>query len=1377
MRVDKGKDADRAWADIVTYGSPLDPATMHRFDFVGGQFVLDGEDRDYLSIRNIEPRSSNLTDIHLPELHFRYRIDPSAAPKRIDLLRSFSHRDAPATEEVAAVGIYELHGDRLQISLTRYQPSLQEDAQRPKDLTRALGPHSVMFVFTRYRPSEEVRALQGDWAVVSQTDDANPREDRKFRKCRFDDPIVSISDGAPGDSTNPNALNGIFALDAVKTPKQITLSTHYYEGKYRDETFEFLGIYKFEGNQLHIAYRKGGPRPEKFESTPGSGVTLLVLEGGKQAKTSTPVPSPATDPAAEFKALEGPWKVVRADTSETDSELSRGYRLDFDPSRAVLTYPKKASFAEFTYSIDPTTTPRTIDLFWTDKTLRWIGIYQLDGDRLHLCLVERIPALDKQQRPSRFDRAAGDALIVLDRYRPSEDEKALRSQRWQYVSQTVDGPTIAEAKPRETVEKSLYFTSGNVFVGSSFPFAAESDLLGGTYVLDSAKKPRTITLFARFLRAGTLAETEAELAGIYKLEGNRLTIAYRKDGPPPEKFESTPGSGVTLLVLRGENQARIAKPAESGGAQAAAGDKSARPDSPWTGQLPNGAKVELLAVGEGDRWWQPNGSPLAESPFKLEERRSQPAEPGFERRAFVARISGLPLLVSGMNVVVEPSSGTNEWIDYESIQKVPTRSHFSGVQTAVPTAAKNVTLRWGISTGPWEDIARAVVDSEGRPVGPGSWGQRLNSLHVLVARSETQLEMPDQPEYEERAIAIGDDGHETVAIFQESQGMARATLPGLTTKQIKEIKLQRRPYAWVEFRDVPTRWSEVPIRSTDAPPNTCNVAAQPTGPWLAQLPRGVTVDLVGVGEGEQWWRPDGSPLPEPPCRFESGAKSEDNTQVPRRFFLRVNGLPSQPAGIVAELASGTAAEYPESVEQNGQVLANRVNVLAFETRIAATSRTVTQLRCGVAVGPWRESAWPSVNLYPKYISGGISGGGHNTSLHAEENKEGVVATVSEDWLDEDDLRLVAITYEGRAVTGRARIDHPTKQQIQTTITATLPGLTLKEIKELNVERRPYDWVCFTYVAARRKSPEDTPIAESQPNKAAETPDARPAAGDKPKPPAQSPAVNPAAEFKALEGPWKVVRAETSEAASELSQAYRLDFDPSKAVLTRSKKSFSYQFAYAIDPTTTPKTIDLLWPHKKSLWWLGIYQLDGDRLNLCLVKHIPALDKQQRPSRFDRAAGDAMLVLERYRPSEDENALRSQGWQYVSQTVDGKMVAGTKPRGTLKKSLWFLGGNVFAADVLFAAETELSGGTYVLDPAKKPRAITLYARLMRPRGGGSLAEAELAGIYSLEGNRLTIAYRKTGPSPEKFESTPGSGVTLLVLEGELHSPRNASPQAR
>ena len=57
------------------------------------------------------------------------------------------------------------------------------------------------------------------------------------------------------------------------------------------------------------------------------------------------------------------------------------------------------------------------------------------------------------------------------------------------------------------------------------------------------------------------------------------------------------------------------------------------------------------------------------------------------------------------------------------------------------------------------------------------------------------------------------------------------------------------------------------------------------------------------------------------------------------------------------------------------------------------------------------------------------------------------------------------------------------------------------------------------------------------------------------------------------------------------------------------------------------------------------------------------------------------------------------------------------------------------------------GGYVLDTTKQPKQVTMF---MRDDKKGAVLREEWHGIYSLESNRLTIAYRRGGPAPEKFE---------------------------
>ena len=143
--------------------------------------------------------------------------------------------------------------------------------------------------------------------------------------------------------------------------------------------------------------------------------------------------------------------------------------------------------------------------------------------------------------------------------------------------------------------------------------------------------------------------------------------------------------------------------------------------------------------------------------------------------------------------------------------------------------------------GSWSDFASGVVDEDGRT----QWSAKipdegLNSVQVGQGKDYIVIDVSNQPLYEERMIAVCKDGRELVSKFQKSvvEGKNYLNFQDLKMNQIKEFKLQRRPYDWVEFRNVPTDWSETPVRSASRVDNTCNIYATPAGRWKARLPSG-----------------------------------------------------------------------------------------------------------------------------------------------------------------------------------------------------------------------------------------------------------------------------------------------------------------------------------------------------------------------------------------------------------------------------------------------------------------------------------------------------------------------------------------------------------
>jgi RND family efflux transporter MFP subunit len=297
---------------------------------------------------------------------------------------------------------------------------------------------------------------------------------------------------------------------------------------------------------------------------------------------------PTTSAAAELKALEGRWRVVRVEKGE-NSDASLAGMFGFDGSHAspanlglgnlnfkngtldVFDYTRIAD-RHYGYVIDPSAAPKTIDLTWRlsrqEKALEVLGIYEIDGDRLRLCLARRMPEVKTEHRPTQFaiEPRSGDILVVLDRYHPSDDEKAMQGW-WNVIDWIEDGkPASSEGiqslagyweddqfRIDRDVRNARLHPGNDGQSVLHLPFSMgggeEWKTLRGQGFLDAAKQPKTITI-AESTLDGRFARNAKEVFGIYKFDGDRLLIAYRQDGPRPETFESAPGSGVILLVLQ-----------------------------------------------------------------------------------------------------------------------------------------------------------------------------------------------------------------------------------------------------------------------------------------------------------------------------------------------------------------------------------------------------------------------------------------------------------------------------------------------------------------------------------------------------------------------------------------------------------------------------------------------------------------------------------------------------------------------------------------------------------------------------------------------------------------------------------------------------------
>jgi uncharacterized protein (TIGR03067 family) len=139
-------------------------------------------------------------------------------------------------------------------------------------------------------------------------------------------------------------------------------------------------------------------------------VTVLLVTGSAAFSQGTP---------QEREKLQGTWEVLTAAAGGEDLSENVGDkdRLVFQGNRVTL--HDKFRAREFEIALDPTRDPRSIDLSATErgKTETCLGIYRLEGDRLHFTY-----AIPGEPRPTDFVSRKGQKsfVFVLKRLPPGE---------------------------------------------------------------------------------------------------------------------------------------------------------------------------------------------------------------------------------------------------------------------------------------------------------------------------------------------------------------------------------------------------------------------------------------------------------------------------------------------------------------------------------------------------------------------------------------------------------------------------------------------------------------------------------------------------------------------------------------------------------------------------------------------------------------------------------------------------------------------------------------------------------------------------------------------------------------------------------------------
>jgi beta-lactamase regulating signal transducer with metallopeptidase domain/ketosteroid isomerase-like protein len=226
--------------------------------------------------------------------------------------------------------------------------------------------------------------------------------------------------------------------------------------------------------------------------------------------------------------------------------------------------------------------------------------------------------------------------------------------------------------------------------------------------------------------------------------------------------------------------------------------------------------------------------------------------------------------------------------------------------------------------------------------------------------------------------------------------------------------------------------------------------------FIAKLSDDVTIELVGLCEypskGKQWWRPDGSELPQEVLVKKRGIVVANGKAY--ALVVKLDG-PDDMAYIWGEIEGSHGRADLHVVDSKGQLIDNMKGLKVYiDERLNETSIDIE-----IAAGPWR-------TLVKHDGSGMMSTSGKDwgvTFSRAFESEGGATIIVSDDCLKQNH-RIIAIDSDGNVHAWSSRSWGSSGKMRQTT--AHFENLKPEQIKEFQFQTRPYQWGTFKNVSLR-----------------------------------------------------------------------------------------------------------------------------------------------------------------------------------------------------------------------------------------------------------------------------------------------------------------------
>ena len=346
--------------------------------------------------------------------------------------------------------------------------------------------------------------FQGTWRRVSVITNGEERTDEYVNELlRFEGETFF----EPG---NERPRRGRFVVNTSVTPKQIDL--HIPTGQNSDLVLR--GIYKFEEDRLTIFQQEdwtASKRPASFEPKRGDKRSLLVFERVQ---------------VSDRELLQGAWTATAVELGGQTAPKSAfdGKRMMFSGD-LVSRFGKVNQIREL--RLNPTTTPKQIDIGGSVEGQFSKAIYELNGDRLRLCL----PQKTEHARPKSFDTEGTLHLhVTLQRAALTELDKLQGT--WKAVALEAagqDAPAPAYTEKYMVIRGERISRVGKL--GEVEPFLEARD-----FRIDTTVNPKALDISKT--DDGEFAEFSQS---IYELNGDTLRVCFsqQSDAPRPTSFDTT----------------------------------------------------------------------------------------------------------------------------------------------------------------------------------------------------------------------------------------------------------------------------------------------------------------------------------------------------------------------------------------------------------------------------------------------------------------------------------------------------------------------------------------------------------------------------------------------------------------------------------------------------------------------------------------------------------------------------------------------------------------------------------------------------------------------------------------------------------------------